>query len=69
MIIPKAKAYARIFYPWLRTNYIDNRPLEARTVDGIVNTLLYELRLFLWDVQNEYVFSEVDVLRKFDFQI
>lgn len=59
------KSYARVFYPWLRTNYIDNRSVEARTVDAIVNTLLYELRLFIWDVQNEFVFNKEDVLRMF----
>lgn len=59
------KSYARIFYPWLRTNFIDNRPAEARKIDAIVNTLLYELRLFIWDVQNEHVFNKEDVLNRF----
>ena len=59
------KSYAQVFYPWLKRNYIDSRPNEARTIDATINTLLYELRLFLWDVQNEYVFNKMDVLRRF----
>lgn len=42
------RADARTFYPWLRANYIDRRPV-ARTVDAVVDTIVEELRLYVWD--------------------
>lgn len=59
------KSYARVFYPWLRRNFIDNRPVEALTVDAVVNTLLYEMRLFLWDAHKEFVLNKEEVFRRF----
>lgn len=38
---------------------------EARTFDATVNTLLYELRLYVWEVKDEFVFNKDAVLRRF----
>jgi predicted nucleotidyltransferase len=54
-------AYARIFYPWLRT-LIDRRPQEYRSVDAAVNTILYELRLLAWDRTGDYILDKSRVI-------
>lgn len=59
------RAYARVFYPWLRAAFIDCRPEEARTVDATVNTILYELRLMIWDVTSQYVSDKPRVIPAF----
>jgi predicted nucleotidyltransferase len=59
------QAYTKVFYPWLKANYIDRRPNKEKTVDSIVNTILYELRLLVWSVTGEYVMDKPDVIPKF----
>ncbi len=54
-------AYARVFYPWLRT-LIDQRPQEYRTVDATVNTILYELRLLVWDRTGDYILDKREII-------
>jgi hypothetical protein len=58
-------AYARLFYSWLRKNYIDSRPEEARTIDATVNTLLYEMRLLIWYEVLEYVLDKRKIVPLF----
>ncbi|HLN61644.1 MAG TPA: hypothetical protein VK464_08845 [Symbiobacteriaceae bacterium] len=55
------KGYARVFYPWLRAG-IDQRPAEWRTVEATVNTVLYELRLWVWEKTGVYVLDKRRVI-------
>lgn len=57
-------AYAKVFYPWLRA-IIDERPQEYRNLEATVNTLLYEIRLWLWDAMGDYVFDKRQVISAF----
>jgi hypothetical protein len=57
--------YANTFYPWLRANYIDERPREGRTVDAVINTMLYELRLFVWAKTDVYLFDKPTLIPTF----
>lgn len=59
------RAYARVFYPWLWTHYVERRSPEARTVDAVVNTLLCDLRLAVWDASGEYIFAKPMVIPAF----
>jgi hypothetical protein len=59
------RADARIFYPWLRANYVAQRPEVARTVDATINTLLEELRLYIWDRDKTYLFDKRVVIPRF----
>ncbi len=59
------RAQMRAFYPWLRANYVDRRPDEERTADALVNTLLYELRLLVWDRSGEYVLDKRELIPRF----
>ena len=54
-------AYVRVFYPWLR-ELIDRRPQEYRSVDAAVNTILYELRLLIWNRTGDYVLDKHRVI-------
>jgi len=55
-------AYVAQFTAWLRTHYIDQRPAEARTLDATVNTILYELRCWLWQATQIYVLDKLAVV-------
>ena len=54
-------AYARVFYPWLRTR-VEQRLEPYRSVAAAVNTILYELRLFIWDRAGDYVLDKPGVI-------
>lgn len=53
-----------MFYPWLRV-IIDERPQEHRNLEATVNTLLYELRLWLWDATGDYILDKRQVISAF----
>lgn len=54
--------YVDRFTAWLRANYIDHRPGDARTIDATVNTILYELRCWLWNECRIYVLDKLEVV-------
>ncbi|MEF3301681.1 nucleotidyltransferase domain-containing protein [Paenibacillus sp. GYB003] len=56
--------YAKQFHSWLRENYIDIQP-ETMTFDAKVNTLLYEIRLYVWSKTGDYLFSKRKALHRF----
>jgi predicted nucleotidyltransferase len=57
-------AYIHKFTEWLRTYYIDQRPADARTIDATVNTILYELRCWLWQETRIYVLDKGEVVQR-----
>lgn len=48
----------RLFYGWLRANYVETRPADERTTDAIVNTILLELRLFVRTATRDHVLDK-----------
>lgn len=56
--------YVKEFYSWLRENYIDQQP-DDMTFDAKVNTVLYEIRLYVWAKTDEYIFSKRKALYRF----
>jgi hypothetical protein len=55
-------AYANVFYPWLRREYIDQRPEDSKTEHALVNTILYELRLLVWHRTRIHAFDKRTVI-------
>ena len=56
--------YIDVFYRWLHRHFVVQRPPEACTVDATVNTILYELRLLVWEATGDYVFDKSTVVAR-----
>ena len=53
------RAYAKVFYTWLRSL---DRPDRERTIVATVNRILIEIRLFIWDRTNAFILNKRELI-------
>ena len=53
------RAYAKVFYTWLRSL---DRPDRERTIVATVNRILIEIRLFIWDRTDAFILNKRELI-------
>ena len=53
------RAYAKVFYTWLRSL---GRPDRERTIVATVNRILIEIRLFIWDRTDAFILNKRELI-------